>query len=610
MTNGGTGYTSNPTVSFSGGGGSGAAATATYLPGYVDSLILINPGTGYTSAPTIAFTGGGTPSIPASAVANPPVIGFKPKAIQELFTLDYGRMNATLGVELPFTNFLVQTTIPYGYIDPPTELLQNGQIQIWKITHNGVDTHFIHFHLYDVQVINRVGWDGMIKPPDVNEVGWKDTVRMNPLEDIIVALRPMSQTLPWEIPNNVRPLDVTRPIGASNPNNTAGFANIDPTNEPAPVNNDLVNFGWEYVVHCHILGHEENDMMRPQLLAVSPDPVSNVIATLYNPGPSQYVIITWTDGSINETGFTVQRATTLNGPWLSLSPAAPAAPGIGTTLSFTDTTLAQRTTYYYQVVANNVVGYTQTYALPAVGYPTLSADSVPVSALAPITTLSPNQIGLIFADSFETGLNKWSGVIGYVEAITQAVIGPNGGTLGMEGTIGSPYQPAYVYDTSPNAEVIYDANFYFNPNKTVSDDPLDIFLGLDQNGQPIFGIQYLSVDSSSILLRAWVLQNGIPQYTGWDVFATEPGHQPAGTITHKLDVAWTASAQAGFSFYVDDNLFASLSGDTSAYRLDEVVLGPSLGLSDGASGSMYFDEFTSSRFIGITYRYMLPSITR
>jgi FtsP/CotA-like multicopper oxidase with cupredoxin domain len=41
------------------------------------------------------------------------------KAIQELFTLDYGRMNATLGVELPLTNFLTQTTIPYGYIDPP-----------------------------------------------------------------------------------------------------------------------------------------------------------------------------------------------------------------------------------------------------------------------------------------------------------------------------------------------------------------------------------------------------------------------------------------------------------------------------------------------------------
>ena len=110
------------------------------------------------------------------------------KAIQELFDPE-GRMNATLGVELPFTSALIQTTIPLGFIDPTTETLAAGETQLWKITHNGVDTHGIHFHLVNVQVINRVGWDGAIRPPDPNELGWKDTVRMNPLEDIIVAMR-------------------------------------------------------------------------------------------------------------------------------------------------------------------------------------------------------------------------------------------------------------------------------------------------------------------------------------------------------------------------------------------------------------------------------------
>ena len=28
----------------------------------------------------------------------------------------------------------------------------------------------------------------------------------------------------------------------------------------------MTNFGWEYVWHCHILGHEENDMMRALVL--------------------------------------------------------------------------------------------------------------------------------------------------------------------------------------------------------------------------------------------------------------------------------------------------------------------------------------------------------
>ena len=68
--------------------------------------------------------------------------------------------------------------------------------QIWKITHNGVDTHPIHFHLYDVQLLNRVGWDGIIRKPDANELGWKDTVRISPLEDTIVALRPIVPQLP------------------------------------------------------------------------------------------------------------------------------------------------------------------------------------------------------------------------------------------------------------------------------------------------------------------------------------------------------------------------------------------------------------------------------
>ena len=50
-------------------------------------------------------------------------VPLQPKAIQELFDTDYGRMNATLGAELPYTNITTQTTIPLMYIDPPTEIL-------------------------------------------------------------------------------------------------------------------------------------------------------------------------------------------------------------------------------------------------------------------------------------------------------------------------------------------------------------------------------------------------------------------------------------------------------------------------------------------------------
>ena len=108
---------------------------------------------------------------PYAAIENGQMIqpDFQPKAIQELFELNYGRMNATLGVELPYTNFNIQTTIPLGYSDPVTENLVDGTTQFWKITHNGVDTHPVHFHLYDLQIMNRVGWDGMIHPNRSND---------------------------------------------------------------------------------------------------------------------------------------------------------------------------------------------------------------------------------------------------------------------------------------------------------------------------------------------------------------------------------------------------------------------------------------------------------
>ena len=134
-----------------------------------------------------------------------------------------------------------------------------------------MDTHPLHFHLNDVQVLNRVTWDNIIIPPDPTELGWKDTVRVSPLEDTIVAVRPILPKLPFAIPDSNRPLNPMMPIGAkgttTGPNGSeAGFNNTDTNGDPIdPIVNTMTNFGWEYVWHCHILSHEEMDMMRPDL---------------------------------------------------------------------------------------------------------------------------------------------------------------------------------------------------------------------------------------------------------------------------------------------------------------------------------------------------------
>jgi FtsP/CotA-like multicopper oxidase with cupredoxin domain len=381
VVNGGSGYTSPPTLAFSGGGGVGAAATAV-LSRPIASLTLSNAGSGYQSAPAVSFSGGGGSG--ATATASIAVkLDLKPKSIIENFDADYGRMNALLGVEVPNTTGINQTSIPYSDVDPPTEVIKstanpaltpigtlNDGTQIWKITHNGVDTHAIHWHMFDVQVINRVGWDGAIRPPDPNELGWKDTVRMNPLEDIIVALRPVIPQVPFDLPNSIRSLDVTSATGT-----TGQFSGVDPTNQPAPVTNHLINYGWEYVWHCHLLGHEENIMMRAIAVAVAPKPASNLTAaTSTSP---RGVRLTWTDNSANETGFVVQRATpAAPNSWTTVTTVQSNGGGTGT-VNYTDTSTARRTAYLYRIVATNVIGDLTAYAAPAVGYPHTNVDADP-----------------------------------------------------------------------------------------------------------------------------------------------------------------------------------------------------------------------------------------
>ncbi len=284
------------------------------------------------------------------------------KAIQELFTLDYGRMNATLGVEIPMTTFLTQTTIPLGYVDWPTEFIQQGQTQLWKVTHNGVDTHFIHVHLFNVQVINRVGWDGSLRQVDPNELGWKDTVRMNPLEDILVALQPITPALPFPIPDSTRLNDVTLAAATNDP----AISGLDPLSGNATVTtiNNPVNFGWEYVWHCHILGHEENDMMRAIIFQVPP-PVPTNLQAAAPTVQAPYVLLTWTDNAASETSFTVQRDTvpTFNSANLTkwiVDGTTPntlgfSTPTWGQTITTQDTTATVNppTTYFYQVLATD-----------------------------------------------------------------------------------------------------------------------------------------------------------------------------------------------------------------------------------------------------------------
>ncbi len=63
----GTGYTSAPSVTISGGGGTGATATATVAGGVISGVTIGSGGSGYTTAPTVTFSGGGGTGAVAAA---------------------------------------------------------------------------------------------------------------------------------------------------------------------------------------------------------------------------------------------------------------------------------------------------------------------------------------------------------------------------------------------------------------------------------------------------------------------------------------------------------------------------------------------------------------
>ncbi len=206
------------------------------------------------------------------------------------------------------------------------------------------------------------------------------------------------------------------------------------------------------------------------------------------------------DNSLNETSFVVQRANTATGPWADID-SVPAAPAKGSTVTYNDTSVARNRTYYYRVLAANTVGDTTAYVLPAVGYPNITVYSDPTNPGITIITGNTGAVGtpFIFANAFSAGALGWAGLVGNVAFIAQAAMGVAGG-LGMAAPApvvpaaalsAETLLPSYVYDTSPDNEAVYDASFYFNPNGfDTGDGPVDIFVGLDQDSLPVFGVQY------------------------------------------------------------------------------------------------------------------------
>ena len=131
------------------------------------------------------------------------------------------------------------------YLDEQTHLPEvttrptAGAVEDWLLVNTTADTHPIHLHLVTFEVIERrpfdvaaynptskqITYSGPALPAAQNENGHKDTVQAHPGQVTRIRAR-------FELPDEGT---ILLPSGLTNP---------------------------QYVWHCHILEHEENDMMR------------------------------------------------------------------------------------------------------------------------------------------------------------------------------------------------------------------------------------------------------------------------------------------------------------------------------------------------------------
>jgi spore coat protein A len=162
----------------------------------------------------------------------------------------FGRLIQMLGTNVA-TSSNGNFSRPYSDnngMDPsglPTETPTAGSMEVWQIVNLTGDAHPIHIHLVNAQLLSRQPFDvdtylntpagstaklvltGQPRGPLSTELGWKETFKMNPGEVTTLIMKFDLPKVPFIVPVSPR---------------TGGF---------------------EYVWHCHILEHEEHDMMRP-----------------------------------------------------------------------------------------------------------------------------------------------------------------------------------------------------------------------------------------------------------------------------------------------------------------------------------------------------------
>jgi hypothetical protein len=361
-------------------------------------------------------------------------------------------------------------------------------------------------------------------------------VRVSPLQDTIVAVRPIVPVLPFGVPDSKRPLNPMMPIGAhgaqNGPNGTeAGFNNTDANGNPiAPIVNEVVDLGWEYVFHCHILSHEEMDMMRPVTVHVGRAlPTAPVLS--FTRGS---VILQWTDGTpvdyanpaswaspgTAEIGYRIERALVTNGV---PGPYAVVGSAVANATTYTDVTADPTTTYDYRVVAWNAAGDAVSNAITVEGLPVAPAGLTATVEPAPALPAGA-QVALAWTNNANNATS----------VVVERSVG--GGAYSVLATV-APTDTTYVDTTVLPGPYGYQVRAVNAVGPSTPAGPVTVTVGQPGSTTVVLNAPNPSLVGQSVTFTATVspvLATGTP--TGTVIFTVD-----GATTTLALDLTGTAA---------------------------------------------------------------------
>jgi spore coat protein A len=185
----------------------------------------LNPATRLTRSTVLRGLDAGTPLLP-TVTSVPRGLTVRKIMLGEGCD-EYGRVMPLIGTVAEGTK---------RYQDPPDIFPALGSTEVWEFWNSTADSHPIHMHLVRFRAINRQQFKGRIQEKLLSN-GWAGVKFSAP------------------------PEPTTDPVHA--PAGEQGWKDtiVCP---PGYITRVLVNFTrpGKYVYHCHILGHEEHDMMR------------------------------------------------------------------------------------------------------------------------------------------------------------------------------------------------------------------------------------------------------------------------------------------------------------------------------------------------------------